>query len=176
MGNLTPASCGNTSDFIADSEVVLSCRKQGVKRPLWVSGWGRGQARHTRKLCESVVTGKRAFLHHIPMSKIETGERAAAPLYYTVPAQLCVQHQRRLKLKLKVQLHLHHISTKRCFVFKYLLVFGKKWQLLSKQGSLQLKQTEQNKYRTEQIFLDSDCPKLTAAFSGFSLFTDEACN
>lgn len=40
--NLSPSSCGNTSDFIADSEVVLSCTTQGVKRPLWVSGWVGG--------------------------------------------------------------------------------------------------------------------------------------
>lgn len=41
--------------------------------------------------------------------------------FTTLLAQPCAQHQRLLKLKLKVQLHLHHISTKRCVVFKYLL-------------------------------------------------------
>lgn len=31
-----PASCRNTSNFIVDSEVTLSCPEQSVKRPVWV--------------------------------------------------------------------------------------------------------------------------------------------
>lgn len=67
-GNLSPSSCGNTSDFIADSGVVLSCLTQGVKRPLWVSGWVVLVRRSPCISASPPPREKRAFLHRIPAS------------------------------------------------------------------------------------------------------------